>query len=145
MRETDLVAGLETTLNLLAPLPQEPHHRASGDFAEPHPRITCHAGHVNQVFMNILTNAAQAIERRGHDHRVGGARADGRSVDIAITDTGRGMPREIQEQIFDPFFTTKDVGEGTGLGLRDLARASCARTAAPSAATASPDRVPPSP
>ncbi len=116
MRETDLVAGLETTLNLLAPLLKN-RITIERKFAEPHPVITCHAGHVNQVLMNILTNAAQAIEGPGTIEVSVAPTPDGKSVEIAINDTGRGIPREIQEQIFDPFFTTKDVGEGTGLGL----------------------------
>jgi two-component system, NtrC family, sensor kinase len=116
MRETDVVAGLETTLNLLAPLLKN-RIAVERRFAEPHPRITCHAGHVNQVLMNVLTNAAQAIEGPGTITVSVAPTPDGECVEIAIADTGRGVPREIQEQIFDPFFTTKDVGEGTGLGL----------------------------
>jgi two-component system NtrC family sensor kinase len=114
MRETDIVAGLETTLNLVAPLVKN-RIEIVRDYAQPHPMVTCHAGHINQVFMNILTNAAQAIDGTG---RVTVSVApEGSGVRIAIADTGPGVAREIQEKIFDPFFTTKDVGEGTGLGL----------------------------
>ena len=64
MRETDVVAGIETTLNLLAPLMKN-RIAVERKFAEPHPRVTCHAGHINQVLMNVFTNAAQAIDGEG--------------------------------------------------------------------------------
>jgi signal transduction histidine kinase len=116
MREADLVGGIETTLNLLAPLLKN-RIKVVRDFPEPHPRIVCQAGHINQVMMNILTNAAQAIDDEG-TITVGVRPAHGgQSVEIRIRDTGRGIAPEIRAEIFDPFFTTKDVGEGTGLGL----------------------------
>jgi signal transduction histidine kinase len=116
LQEADLVAGIETTLNLLAPLLKN-RIKVEKDFAWPHPRVICQAGHINQVMMNILTNAAQAIEGEGTIH-VAIAPVPGLDrVRIVIRDTGRGIEPEIQEKIFDPFFTTKDVGEGTGLGL----------------------------
>jgi two-component system, NtrC family, sensor kinase len=116
MREADLVAGVETTLNLLAPLLKN-RIRVVKEFAEPHPRIVCQAGHINQVMMNVLTNAAQAIEGEGTITVSVRPVHHGQSIEIRIRDTGRGIPAEIQGEIFDPFFTTKDVGEGTGLGL----------------------------
>jgi signal transduction histidine kinase len=117
MQEADLVAGIETTLNLLAPLLRN-RIRVITEFPEPRPRVTCQAGHINQVMMNILTNATQAIRGEGTITvrvELCGERRD--QVRIAISDTGPGIPAEIQAKIFDPFFTTKDVGEGTGLGL----------------------------
>jgi signal transduction histidine kinase len=116
MKEADLVSGIETTLNLLAPLTKN-RITIVRDFAEPHPRVTCHIGHINQVFMNILTNAAQAIEGEGTITVSIHPRDGGRLVEVKVSDTGRGIAPEIQEKIFDPFFTTKGVGEGTGLGL----------------------------
>jgi signal transduction histidine kinase len=116
MRETDVVAGIETTLNLLAPLLKN-RITVEKRFAEPHPRITCHPGHVNQVVMNILTNAAQAIDGDGTITVSVAMSAANDAVEIAIADTGRGVAADIKEKIFDPFFTTKDVGEGSGLGL----------------------------
>src|SRR5262249_40620823 len=76
----------------------------------------CHAGHVNQVFMNVITNAAQAIKGEG-EIWIRLQRAGEDRVSVAVADSGPGVPPEIREKIFDPFFTTKDVGEGTGLGL----------------------------
>jgi signal transduction histidine kinase len=115
MQEADLVTGIETTLNLIAPLIKN-RVVVERDFPEREVRVICHPGHINQVFMNILTNAAQAIAGPGRIAvRI---RRDGAGgVRIIIEDTGSGVAPEIQSKIFDPFFTTKDVGEGTGLGL----------------------------
>jgi signal transduction histidine kinase len=65
--------------------------------------------------MNILVNAAQAIENKGEIRIT--TRADNEHVEIKISDTGTGIPPDVLPKIFDPFFTTKDVGKGTGLGL----------------------------
>jgi signal transduction histidine kinase len=91
------------------------------------PPVTCHAGEVNQVVLNIIVNAAHAI-----GDVVGKSNAKGRitirtcqqddSVRISISDTGAGIPEAIRHRIFDPFFTTKEVGRGTGQGLA-IARA----------------------
>jgi len=116
MQDSDLVAGIETTLNLLAPLTKN-RITVQRDFADPHPKVLCHPGHINQVFMNILTNAAQAIEGEGTIFVRIHPAAGGESVEISVRDTGPGIPDEIRGKVFDPFFTTKDVGEGTGLGL----------------------------
>jgi two-component system NtrC family sensor kinase len=79
------------------------------------PEIECFPNQLNQVFMNLLVNAAQAIPGRGTltiktSHL-------GNEVQVKITDTGVGIPRENMRKIFDPGFTTKGVGVGTGLGL----------------------------
>ena len=73
------------------------------------------AGQLNQVFMNILSNAHQAIPGRG-DISVATRQEDG-WVTVRIKDTGTGIPPDVKSRIFDPFFTTKDPGVGTGLGL----------------------------
>ncbi len=79
------------------------------------PEIYCLPSQLEQVFMNLLVNAAQAIETRGTiTIRTG---QDGDRVWVEITDTGAGIPPDILPHIFDPFFTTKPVGTGTGLGL----------------------------
>ena len=79
------------------------------------PDIKCFGGKLSQVFMNLIVNAAQALQepgtvtvRSGHE---------GEHVWIEVSDTGCGIPEENLKRIFDPFFTTKDVGKGTGLGL----------------------------
>jgi len=116
MQEADVVAGIETTLNLIAPLVKN-RITVERQFEQALPRIICHPGHINQVFMNILTNAAQAIDGEGVIRIVVGGTRGGKAVQVSVTDTGPGISHEILEKIFDPFFTTKDVGEGTGLGL----------------------------
>lgn len=79
------------------------------------PQVWCNMGQLNQVFLNLLVNAAHAIAEQG-EIRITTA-LEGNSVRIAIRDSGSGIPPENIKHIFDPFFTTKEVGKGTGLGL----------------------------
>ncbi len=80
-------------------------------------RVRGHAGQINQVFMNLLTNAAQALSGRDHAVVTIETRGDPSGVEVKIGDNGPGIPPDVLPRIWDPFFTTKDVGEGTGLGL----------------------------
>jgi signal transduction histidine kinase len=91
------------------------------------PPVICHVGELNQVFINLIVNAAHAIadknEGTGERGRIGiKTRADNDQVVIEISDSGGGIPDEIRHRIFEPFFTTKEVGKGTGQGL-SLSRA----------------------
>ena len=79
------------------------------------PMVDCYPHRINQVFMNILVNAAQAIEEKGEIHIR--TRDEGSHVEIKIQDTGKGISDIHLSKIYDPFFTTKEVGKGTGLGL----------------------------
>jgi signal transduction histidine kinase/ligand-binding sensor domain-containing protein len=79
------------------------------------PRVACYPGELNQVFMNILSNAIEAIEGSG-EIRIETSTEEN-DVCIAVSDTGRGIPQEHIDQVFDPGFTAKGVGVGTGLGL----------------------------
>lgn len=86
------------------------------------PAVTCHAGDINQVVLNLVVNAGHAIGDavKGTDGRgriTVATRAEGTSVVVAVTDTGGGIPPHVRDRIFDPFFTTKEVGRGTGQGL----------------------------
>lgn len=120
LTEVDLRVCLDTTLNLLqGELKSRIQvHRQY----EPIPLIQCYVTQINQVFMNILSNAVQAIEGQGEiwistqSLKEERGRSGGR-VQVSIQDSGRGMPAEVIEKIFDPFYTTKGVGQGTGLGL----------------------------
>ncbi len=79
------------------------------------PSIECAPSQLNQVFLNLFTNAAQAMETRGQLHIQ--SRFEEGEIRVSVRDTGKGIPQEILARIFDPFFTTKPVGQGTGLGL----------------------------
>ncbi|MBC8089982.1 MAG: sensor histidine kinase [Phycisphaerae bacterium] len=83
------------------------------------PEVSCHIGEINQVFLNLLVNAAHAVGDAGSQRGCITVRSrvipDG--VEISVADTGRGIPAGIRSRIFEPFFTTKDVGRGTGQGL----------------------------
>ena len=109
----DLVQGLERTLNVVR---NEIKYKAEvvKRYA-PLPDVRCAPSQLNQVFMNLLVNAAHAIADKGTITVSSGVEAD--EVWIAIADTGCGMPPDVLGHIFDPFFTTKPVGQGTGLGL----------------------------
>jgi PAS domain S-box-containing protein len=109
----DLNAALESTLNVVA---NEIKYKAEvvrelGDI----PQVDCVPAQINQVFMNLLVNAAQAIPERGKIFVRSGS--ENGHVWFEIEDTGKGMSPEIQQRIFEPFYTTKPVGQGTGLGL----------------------------
>ena len=110
---TDLHLGLETTLNIVN---NEIKYKAKvvkafGDL----PEVKCLPHQLNQVFMNLLINAAHAIENEGIITLRTGAE-NGRAW-VEISDTGKGIAPEHLNKIFDPFFTTKPIGKGTGLGL----------------------------
>jgi PAS domain S-box-containing protein len=79
------------------------------------PFTKCYPQQLNQVFMNLLVNAAHAIEKQGII-TVSSSR-NGDSIRVSVSDTGSGIPEEIRQRIFEPFFTTKEMGKGTGLGL----------------------------
>ena len=112
---TDLHDGLESTLNLLAKEYQNriTVHRDYGNL----PRVECYPGQINQVFMNLLQNAAQAIPNRGDVWIKTETGAEATQVSIHIQDNGIGISESNLARIFDPFFTTKPIGSGTGLGL----------------------------
>ena len=112
----DVNQGLESTLLLARHLLKGVEVRKLFGTLPP---VLCAASQVNQVFLNLVTNAAQAIDERGP-----GAglitlttKAVGHSVMIEVRDNGKGIPPDVLPRIFDPFFTTKDTGKGTGLGL----------------------------
>jgi len=88
----------------------------------PLPPVRCNAGEINQAVLNLVINAAHAIRDVVGDTGARGkidvrTRRDGPDVEIAITDSGTGIPEAIRDKIYDPFFTTKEVGRGTGQGL----------------------------
>jgi two-component system, NtrC family, sensor kinase len=115
VKKVDIHAGIEATIRLLSQYYRSNNitlQRAYGDL----PLINCYAGQLNQVWMNLLTNAAQAIGNGPGEVRIETSLNDGMIV-VRISDTGKGIAHDDLKKIFDPFFTTKPVGEGTGLGL----------------------------
>ena len=129
MKAVDIHAGLESTLMIL-----RNRLKAGPDLTEVKvireygnlPMMECYAGHLNQVFMNILSNAIDALAdvRAGEQPhknnaciRIQTQQTDKGHVNIHITDNGCGIPETIRDRLFDPFFTTKPIGKGTGMGL----------------------------
>jgi PAS domain S-box-containing protein len=130
-KRVDLHANIDATLTILqsrlratADRPEIAIIRQYGDL----PPINCYIGPLNQVFMNLIANAIDAIESQlSRCRSLGQTDVTGQieiatqfgsdSVTITVTDNGGGMPDHIRERIFDPFYTTKQIGKGTGLGL----------------------------
>jgi two-component system NtrC family sensor kinase len=112
----DLNEALEATVTVI-------RHQVSGvadlrlELADL-PPVRCNIAELNQVFLNLVVNAADAIEETGRRGVITVATAvDGDDVIVRISDTGGGIPDDVRQKIFDPFFTTKDVGRGSGQGL----------------------------
>ncbi len=113
IKEIDVNESIDSTLNILSNKYKNRVNIEKG-YGEL-PMLNCHAGQLNQVFMNVLDNAAQAIEENGKVCIKTGVEDD--NIVIIIEDTGTGIDEEVLPKIFDPFFTTKAVGSGSGLGL----------------------------
>jgi len=111
--EVDLHEEIDRTLALMEPRLKN-RIEVQRDYGAL-PRVTCFAGQLNQVFLNLLVNACDAIEEQGIIRVKTRPLEDG--VRIEISDDGPGIPESVQGRIFDPFFTTKPIGAGTGLGL----------------------------
>ncbi len=110
---TNLNEALETTINIAWNELKyiSTMERDFGDI----PDIFCYPQQLNQVFLNLLVNAAQAMEKQGNI--VVRTWSDGDNVFVSVADTGKGMTEDVKRRIFEPFFTTKETGKGTGLGL----------------------------
>jgi len=120
-KEVDIHEGIDNTLLLLQNRLEDKISVVKHYSNLPH--VECYPGQLNQVFMNLLANAIDALSGFESTNKVISVKtqvlekAEGGFVSVAIADTGPGIPREIQPKIFDPFFTTKPVGKGTGMGL----------------------------
>ncbi len=122
----DIHEGIDSTLLILQYRLKSQSHRPQitviKDYGEI-PKIQCFAGQLNQVFMNILANAIDALEEAFQNGlcpepiiRISSTQVN-ETVVVHIADNGTGIPEEIQSHLFDPFFTTKPIGKGTGMGL----------------------------
>lgn len=113
MKEADINEGIESTLKIVW---NEIKYKCDVvKKLNPLPAIVCYPGQLNQVFMNLIVNAAQAIEKSGTITIESFVEAD--HIVLKFSDTGSGIKPENLEKLFNPFFTTKPVGKGTGLGL----------------------------
>ncbi len=110
----DLHEEIDRTLGLMEPRLKNKIkiERDYGDI----PEVRCYPGQLNQVFLNLLMNACDALDETGGTIRISSERSD-LGVRLEFSDDGPGIPMHVQSRIFDPFFTTKEVGKGTGLGL----------------------------
>ncbi|NJM62773.1 MAG: PAS domain S-box protein [Oscillatoriales cyanobacterium RU_3_3] len=135
MKFVDIHAGIDSTLMILQNRLKSQHERPEIEVVKEYgelPQIECRAGQLNQVFMNILTNAIDALEERDSKRSIEEITLRPSRITIVtevqqqdaaffavirIADNGVGMKEQVQEHLFEPFFTTKPVGKGTGLGL----------------------------
>jgi two-component system NtrC family sensor kinase len=131
-KQVDIHEGIDSTLLILQhrlkARVEHPEIKVIRDYGDL-PLVECYAGQLNQVFMNILANAIDALEERNtqgvacsiEKHpcciTISTSVVDSQWVKIAIADNGNGIPESIQTKIFNPFFTTKPVGKGTGMGM----------------------------
>jgi signal transduction histidine kinase len=131
VKEVDIHEGIDSTLvilnNRLKAKPDRPEIQVSKEYGNL-PLVECYAGQLNQVFMNILSNAIDALEEHDRDGTLEkiqaqpsticiSTAAQDKTITISIKDNGAGISEVVRSKLFDPFFTTKPVGKGTGLGL----------------------------
>lgn len=126
VKVVDIHEGIDSTLMILRPRLKAQIHREAVDLMKYYgdlPLVECYAGQLNQVLMNLLTNALDSLDDRSEAQAnfvpqiTITTQAVGDFIEIAIMDNGTGIPEGIQPRLFDPFFTTKPVGKGTGMGL----------------------------
>jgi len=132
MKEVDIHEGIDSTLIILGNRLKASVDQPAIELIKKYsnlPKVECYAGQLNQVFMNILANAIDALEdvnakRTDVEIKANPSQIvietsliNSQWVQIAIADNGTGIPLSVQQQIFDPFFTTKPVGKGTGMGM----------------------------
>lgn len=127
MKAVDIHEGIDSTLMILQNRLKQQSDRSEIQLIKTYgslPLIECYAGQLNQVFMNILSNAIDALEdalKKGQIEtptlQIRTALTEEGEIEVAIADNGPGIDPSVQQRIFDPFFTTKPVGQGTGMGL----------------------------
>jgi len=114
-KPTDVRDGLDNTLTMLGHKLKQRSVQLARDYGDDVPLVPANAGELNQVWTNLIDNAADAVDEGGRIAvRV---RRNDQWVEVEVVDDGPGIPADIRPRIFEPFFTTKDVGVGTGLGL----------------------------
>jgi len=116
LKEASVQEGIESTLKILSQYYGRDKIVAETEFATI-AAVLCYPGQLNQVWMNLLSNAAQAVADVPEPWVKARTEVDNNKVVVSISDNGAGIKPEVQSKIFEPFFTTKPVGQGTGLGL----------------------------
>jgi two-component system, NtrC family, sensor kinase len=127
IKSVDIHEGIDSTLMILGHRLKAFSNRPNIEVVKKYgnlPLVECYPGPLNQVFMNILSNAIDALEEAIDMQKISTPSIaihtevlDGKNIGIRIIDNALGMPENVQQKIFDPFFTTKPVGKGTGMGL----------------------------
>ncbi len=112
--EIDINSGIERVIKILASLIDESEVSVDTDLRL-EGRVRGSSGRLDQVIMNLVSNAVQACEPGG-SVRVETRESNGQAL-VVVADTGHGIPEDKRQQVFDPFFTTKPIGQGQGLGL----------------------------
>jgi signal transduction histidine kinase len=110
----DVHEGIESTLRIAH---NQIKHRAVRKHFGALPKISCSPSQINQVLLNLLSNAAQATSETEGAIDITTRMAGDKQVAIEVADNGHGIPAEVMPRLFEPFFTTKAPGKGTGLGL----------------------------
>jgi signal transduction histidine kinase len=116
LKEASISEGIESTLKILGQYYGKDRIPAELDLQDI-PPILCYPGQLNQVWMNLLSNAAQAVEQEAQPSVKIKSELFDDHILVSISDNGAGVKSENQDKVFEPFFTTKPVGKGTGLGL----------------------------
>jgi len=131
-KEADIHEGIDSTLMILQNRIKGRGDRAAIKIVKNYnnlPKLLCYPGQLNQVFMNVLSNAIDALEERDKHRTLAETKSDPSQIEITteleddgwvrvrLQDNGPGIPDTVKNRIFDPFFTTKEVGKGTGLGM----------------------------
>ena len=116
LKDASIHDGLDSTLKILSQYYGRDKIKVNKLYGEI-PEILCYPGQLNQLWMNLLSNAAQALEGKSDPEVSIKTSLNDTAVVIVVRDNGPGIEPEVQSKIFDPFFTTKPVGQGTGLGL----------------------------
>jgi two-component system NtrC family sensor kinase len=115
LEDVDVNETLKQTISLLDNYARINNIQIRMDLGQSIPIVASDQSQLQQVFLNLISNAIDAIGKDGLV-AVKSARA-GSELQVSITDNGRGIPEDLQKKVFDPFFTTKETGKGTGLGL----------------------------
>ncbi len=121
-KPTDIHVGIENTLTMLAHKIKKSNIQVHRSFDPNLPKVFVFPSEMNQVWTNIIDNAIDAMENSENKELSITTTCNSQFINVMISDTGSGIPEEVQDKIFDPFFTTKEIGKGTGMGMEVVHR-----------------------